>query len=324
MVRKKGHRPQSRSFIHKRDAEAWAKGIELEIDRTGTPAAERRRLEEITLADLVVRYRDAVVPRKRGARYEVWLLDAFLRHPIASKRLSELRRDDFATYRDQRLGLAPTPAGAASKPVKAGSLKRQLSPLRNMFEIATKEWGYPLLENPLEGLKLGESQRRERRLKDGELERLSVATRECLNPYILPLILFANETGMRRGEILNIQWSDINGDTLLIPVTKNGHARAIPLTRRARAVLSGLAGNGGERPFPITASALSQAWRRLRRRAGLPDLHFHDLRHEAISRFFELHLTVPEVASISGHRDARILLRYAHARKDAILAKLDG
>ena len=80
----------------------------------------------------------------------------------------------------------------------------------------------------------------------------------------------------------------------------------------------------GDRLFPTTASALSQAWRRLRRRAGIPDLNFHDLRHEAISRFFELNLTVPEVASISGHRDARMLLRYAHARKDVILAKLDG
>jgi integrase len=54
---------------------------------------------------------------------------------------------------------------------------------------------------------------------------------------------------------------------------------------------------------------------------GIEDLHFHDLRHEAISRFFEMGLTVPEVASISGHRDTRMLLRYAHADRGRILEK---
>ena len=78
------------------------------------------------------------------------------------------------------------------------------------------------------------------------------------------------------------------------------------------------------RVFPITGNALRLAWERVKHRAGIEDLRFHDLRHEAISRFFEKGLSVPEVASISGHRDLRMLQRYAHARNEVIFAKLDA
>lgn len=99
--------------------------------------------------------------------------------------------------------------------------------------------------------------------------------------------------------------------TLRIPVTKNGHPRTIPLTDKALSVLAGM-GNiheGSERIFPLTCESVKLAWKRLVRRARVEDLHFHDLRHEAVSRFFELGLTVPEVALISGHRDPRMLFR---------------
>ena len=74
---------------------------------------------------------------------------------------------------------------------------------------------------------------------------------------------------------------------------------------------------------PSPANALRLAWERIRRRAGCPDLHFHDLRHEAISRFFEMGLTTPEVASISGHRDIRMLMRYAHPMRQRIIEQMD-
>jgi hypothetical protein len=69
-------------------------------------------------------------------------------------------------------------------------------------------------------------------------------------------------------------------------------------------------------------NAIRLSWGRLCKKAEIPDLHFHDLRHEAISRFVEMDLSVPEVASISGHRDMRMLMRYAHANTESILAKI--
>ena len=80
----------------------------------------------------------------------------------------------------------------------------------------------------------------------------------------------------------------------------------------------------GKRLFPMSANALRLAWERLKRRAGIRDLRFHDLRHEAISRFFEMGLSIPEVSLISGHKDVRMLLRYTHLRPADVAQKLNS
>ena len=80
--------------------------------------------------------------------------------------------------------------------------------------------------------------------------------------------------------------------------------------------------NDTQSPFPVTSNGFRLAWERLRSRAGLSDLRFHDLRHEAISRFFELGLNIPEVAVISGHKDPRMLFRYTHLRAVDLVNRL--
>jgi integrase len=97
----------------------------------------------------------------------------------------------------------------------------------------------------------------------------------------------------------------------------------VPLSAKAAQVLARqLQRNNTPSPFPVTANGFRLAWGRLRSWAGLSDLHFHDLRHEAISRFFELELNITEVAVISGHKDPRMLFRYTHLRAEAIVHKL--
>jgi integrase len=88
------------------------------------------------------------------------------------------------------------------------------------------------------------------------------------------------------------------------------------------AELRDLCGPSSERVLPITENAAKMSWKRLAKRARLENLRFHDLRHEAISRFFEKGLNVPEVALISGHRDPRMLFRYTHPRAEDVAAKL--
>jgi integrase len=128
---------------------------------------------------------------------------------------------------------------------------------------------------------------------------------------------------MRRGELLRLRWADLDLDnnTLHIPVAKNGSPRTIPLSSEAVGILETVP-KVEDRVFPTTASAVSQSWRRLVKRAGIEDLHFHDLRHEAISRFFELGLSIAEVALISGHKDVRQLFRYTHLRAEDVAKKL--
>jgi integrase len=194
-----------------------------------------------------------------------------------------------------------------------------------MFEIAREEWGIPINHNPLKELRLQVTdQRRERRLREEEFKRLVEAMARKRNKLISPIIRFALATAMRRGELLALQWNDISFETrsLLIREAKNGSCRTIPLTADAIEILRGLP-RTSDRIFPISANGLRLSWERLAGKAKIKDLHFHDLRHEAISRFFELGLSVPEVALISGHKDLRMLLRYAHAARQAILMKLE-
>ncbi|WP_459568050.1 site-specific integrase [Bradyrhizobium diazoefficiens] len=288
--------------------------MEVKADRNDLPV-DIRQLKTVLLGDLVRRYREEVTPSKEGCAVERVVLDKFLRDPICSLKLSELRTEDFARYRDQRL-----------KVIKATTLKRQLNPIRHLFEVARSEWGLPIRENLVAKLGLQtKSDRRERRLRPGEMERLEGAARVCRNPLIQRIILFAVATGMRRGEILAMRWDDVNIDqrSLVIPKTKNGHPRTIPLSRDALAVLTPLASSNG-RIFPMSANGFRLAWERVKARAGIDDLRFHDLRHEAISAFFEKGLSAPEVALISGHRDMTMLFRYSHATRQNILKQFDA
>ena len=153
-VRRKGLRSINRSFHSHKDAEAWARQMEVQADRHELPP-DPNQLRNVTLGQLVVRYRDTVSIRKRTASAERIVLNAFLRRSICSLRLSDVRTADFAAYRDERL-----------KQIKPSSLARELTPIRHLFEVARKEWGLPLRKNPLASFSIGGvDQRRERRLR---------------------------------------------------------------------------------------------------------------------------------------------------------------
>ena len=129
---------------------------------------------------------------------------------------------------------------------------------------------------------------------------------------------------MRRGEILGLSWDnvDLKRRTVFLPLTKNGSSREVPLTSKALSVLQEQRRRTDTHPFPVNANAFRLAWVRMRSRTGLNDLRFHDLRHEAISRFFEMGLSIPEVALISGHKDVKMLFRYTHLKVDSLVCRL--
>lgn len=311
-VRRIGHPLISRSFSKKADADTWAREAETAIDRGQQPTATKE-LRTVTLADLMVRYRDTVTAKKRGREVETLRLNKLLEHPVSRYALAHVTPAMIARYRDGRLCF-----------VQPETVRRELTILRHIFEVARRDWGYRVPINPVAEIKKpSPANARERRLTGDEQKRLLEGARKSRSKFLEPAVQLAIETGMRRGELLALHWRqiDLEARKVHIPNTKTGVARTIPMSTRAVEILTGLP-RTGEAVFLCSANALRLAWERLTKRVAIADLHFHDLRHEAISRFFERGLSVPEVALISGHRDVRQLFRYIHLRPEDVAAKL--
>ena len=130
---------------------------------------------------------------------------------------------------------------------------------------------------------------------------------------------------MRRSEILKLKWHDIDLETGFASLydTKNSDDRKVPLTLKCIKVLNDLP-HTDEHVFPIAVTSLYQAWRRAVRKADIKNLRFHDLRHEAVSRFFEMGMSIAEVALISGHKDVKQLFRYTHLNPENVFKKYDA
>lgn len=167
---------------------------------------------------------------------------------------------------------------------------------------------------------------RDRRLEVDEEQRLLEAADAGRSPHMRPLIILAIETAMRQGEMmLSLTWADIDLDKRIahLDMTKNGESRDVPLSTRALEALTVLRQQQtDDRVISATKSAIQQSWGHLRDRAGMPDFRFHDLRHEAVSRLLELGLNVIETATISGHKELRMLQRYSHLRAVDLVDRL--
>lgn len=314
-VRRRGVPPRAKSFDSKTQAERWARELEAEADRSGW-VADTRAAEKTTLKELLTRYRDEVTPTKRGAVSERARINSIVRCPIAHRTLAKLTSSDVASYRDERL-----------KSVAPATIVRELNTISHAIEVASREWGLWVPRNPVKLVRRPPVPRgRTRRFKDGEEDALLSACDRGRTPLLKPLIVIAIETGMRRGELLDLSWQhvDLKRCVAHLPLTKNGDSRDVPLSRRSVETLRQLRADDPKRElvFPMTGNAVRLAFEHLRVRAGMSDFHFHDLRHEAISRLFEKGLNIAEVSAISGHRELKMLQRYTHLRAVDLVSRL--
>ena len=317
-VRQKAQPLQTRTFETRARAEQWARAIEVEMDQGAF--ISRAEAETTLLSELLKRYLMEITPLKKGAAPETARILALLRHPIVQKVVAGIRGVDIARYRDERL-----------KKVRPGTVKRDLVILSHLFEVARKEWGIHV-HNPVRDIQMPTNAKtRDRRLNasenghDSEETRLLAACREARNPCLLPIVRLALETAMRQGELVSLRWEhiDLNRRTAYLPDTKNGESRTVPLSTTAVEILRSLPRSIHSRVFPgLTTEAVKRAYARAVRRASIKDLRFHDLRHEATSRLFEKGLNIMEVASITGHKDLRMLRRYTHLKAENLARKL--
>ena len=327
LVRRKGYPQQTQTFDSKAAAQAWAGGIENAM-RRGT-FVSHAEAERTTLAEALDRYRREVTPAKKGASIERFRLDRWAAHDYAQRSLASIRGKDIADYIEERRQEGAAPA----------TIHKEINLLSHLFNTARTAWGMESLTNPVDLVK-GQRPKlpggRDRRLVGDEQTRLLTAARAYdAGPHagigIANIITWAIETAMRRGEIAAMRWEhlDRKARVLLIPETKTGTPRRVPLSTAALAALppAGVVPNAPpQRPdgrvWGMRPDSISQAFERVCQAASIEGLTFHDLRHEATSRFFEQGFNLMEVASITGHKTLSMLKRYTHLRAEDLAKRL--
>lgn len=326
-VRKKGQPAQSKTFSTRADAERWAKEIEIAIERG--LFFDRSIAERTTISELIERYREVELPFKRGKHFIPAL--AQLQAAFGKYALSSITPKLISTHRDSRL-----------KTVSPSTVKKEINLLSRIIELAGKEWGIPVANNPCKMVsRPSEPKGRERRLDEGDEIEDAEETRllaQCLasSKDLEVITIVAIESAARLGELLKLTWKEIDlaKRTAKLQDTKNGESRSIPLSSRAVSALlelrteqSGNVENVALLPTQRVfgrwqaADSFNKVWSRACSRAGITNLRFHDLRHEACSRLadkFSLH----ELMKITGHKSAAMLMRYYHPKAEELAKRL--
>jgi integrase len=275
-VRRKGYPDEVCTFKTKGDAQVWARGIESAMDQGSHQSIQQAR--EILLADILSRYMEEVTPLKRGAKREAESIQFIMRQKFAAFSMANLSPAVVASYRDLRL-----------KTVSAGTIIRELSIPSGAISHARKEWSLPTAHPCAPVRKPPTPQGRSRLLSSDEDARLVAELQPVRrrSPWMVPLVGLALETAMRRGELLSLRWENVNlaTQTALLPLTKNGSSRVVPLSKKAIAIFEALPQCGGFGPvFPLSHMTMHNCFVDACKRAGITNLRFHDLRHTATCR----------------------------------------
>ena len=332
-IRRMGWPNQNATFRTKKDAEAWARKSEAEMDRG--LFVDQSAGRETTLGDLVEIYLTAVTAHRPSANAQVAetaRLKRFQRdeRALCSYAAVNLKPEHFEDYRDRRLKHRLK----NGKTIAPGTVKRELTMLKRVIDYRKRRLG--LLVNPVntEDVKRpAVNDERDVRLSLADRERLLQVCRDAQNPWLGAFVELGFETGARRGNLLRLAWDDVDLErkTALLRGIKNSRSpdkiinHLIGLTPRAVEILKAL-DRTDSRVFPMTENAFRLAFNRARAKAGVPHFHFHDTRHERISSLFEAKWSMIQVMAQTGHRDPKSVKRYANLTGDFLadeLAKLE-
>jgi integrase len=332
LVRRRGHPARIKTFRLKADALTWATGVEDAMNRADY--RDRSLADTTPFATALDRYLDTVTPTKKSDPAKERSLAIPLRAFFKDYSLSSVSQATVADYRDARLA---TMSVKTDEPMSAATVRRELALLSAIFTTAAQSWNIPLARNPVGGVRLPPIRTRAQRLPADLLrlrdrrEPLLAACRAHPNPAVAWIVELALETLMRKSEARGIQkhWVDMYSRTVTLPDTKNNVIRIVPLTVRACEILRealAMSPEETEYVFPNRRGtgpyALDAAWRRARGRAGMDPLHFHDLRHEAISTVTENGAPAQVAAAIAGH-SVRTQQRYVSLDGKSLVPWID-
>lgn len=306
---------ETQTFDREQAARAWLKKRETELAQPG--ALDKQ--DDPTLASVIEKY-NADTLRPHGKTK-----DQVLR-TIKASSLGELRCSEIKSHT-----LVEYIQGLTSQPQTRGNY---LSHLASVFSVARPAWGYPLDKQAVEDARtvagrlglISKSKQRTRRPTLAELDKLmehfTVYEKKRANSIpMTAIILFSIYSTRRQEETCRMVWEDLDRDQsemvvrdMKNPGEKVGNDVHTTLTPEAQQLILKQPGKKG-RIWPYNGESVSTSFTRACVLLGIEDLHFHDLRHEGISRLFELGWNIPRVACVSGHRSWKSLQRYTHLKQ---------
>ena len=309
---------QSKTFPNKQKAKSWAKESEYELSKRPDGIDD-----SVTLGDLFKRYAEEVSPAKKGSHWEFIRLLKFQQcDDICRHKLVELKREHFEDWITERL-----------RHVKSSTVNRELNLISHCLTQA-RRWRL-MAHEPFKDLSRPRNPLpRFRRITEHEIQQLCIVLGyrkdieiKLKRQFVAVAFLFAIETAMRAGEICMLTKPLINRDTAVahLPDTKNSYPRDVPLSPKAIELLEQLPepAKPGDPVFQLTAQTLDANFRKYCKLTAIEDLHFHDTRHEAITRLADK-LDVLDLARVTGHRDIRQLLTYYNKSAEELARKLAG
>ena len=322
LVRLKGYKSKTATFIKRADAVTWAQETETKIKQSKYFPDRLIDSEKYTLTELLDRYKSEVLPRKRDknqlGQLEWWKVQ------LGDYKLKDLTPSLIASLRDKltkelskRTGRKRTPA----------TVNRYLALLSHAYTIAIKEWQWVAVNPVIQISKPREAQGRSRFLSDEERERLLNVCSSSKNTHLFTLVTLALSTGMRRGEMLGLRWEniDIQNRRITLFITKNGERRGVPLVGKAYELIKELflklepenkdllfpSPNNSKKPISIRT-----AWETVLKKSRIENFRFHDLRHSTASYLAMNGASLLEIADILGHKTLQMVKRYSHLSED--------
>lgn len=318
---------KSKTFNSKQDALRWEKKIRYEIE-SGITTQEG--LKNRKVSDAIDRYVQEQLGDKRNAENMRQHL-TWWKKEIGGQPLSHLLP---ATIKEGVDKLLKEPSRHGKKRAPATAVK-YLSSLSSVFEAAIRDWHW-IEKNPARLVRKPTIQNaRSRFLTEEECRKLLVSCKESQNPFLYLIALLAVSCGMRRGEILNLQWKDIDFERKVVVLhkTKNGRIRCIPMVGNVFQALKQYREDEGGITDPTyhlfpninlgKQMDFRTAWRFAIKKAGLTDLRFHDLRHSCGSFLHMSGCAQRDIAEILGHTDIRMTQRYTHVARPHLADALE-
>ena len=308
----------SETFDRRQSALAWISKIEQQTKTDEGIAILKTKKSVATLGDAIDRYVREYGPSIGKTKQQV--LRSLKAYDIADKQCDAITSSDiYNLAQDLSRGRQPQTVG------------NYLSHLGAIFAIARAAWGVPLDPDAMKDAAIvskrmgytAKSSKRERRPTLGELADILThfEERQLRTPRMLPMtkiVLFAMFSTRRLEEITRITWADLEVDNSRVlvrdmknPGEKMGNHVWCDLPGPALRIIQSMP-QTEEMIFPYSTDAIGANFTRACKLLDIQDLRFHDLRHEGVSRLFEMGLTIPQAAAVSGHRSWNSLKRYSH------------